>query len=77
VQAALDELRSKLGESQRIDFAELVTLGAQVKARRLSEESPAARAARKRLIDEVLHGDGPVDVAAAEEVKRLGLIAGE
>jgi hypothetical protein len=74
VQAALDELRSKLGEGQRIDFAELVTLGAQAKARCLSEESPTARAARKRLIDEVLHGDGPVDIGAAEEVKRLGLI---
>jgi hypothetical protein len=77
VQAALDELRSKLGEGERIDFAELVTLGAQAKARRLSEESPTARAARKRLIDEVLYGDSPVDdLGAAEEVKRLGLTAG-
>lgn len=77
MQAALDELRSKLGEGQKIDFAELVTLGAQAKTRRLSEESRAARAARKRLVDEVLHGDGPVDIGAAEEVKRLRLIAGE
>lgn len=77
VQAALDELRSKLGKGQKVDFAELVTLGAQVKAQRLSEESPTARAARKRLIDEVLHGDSPIDVGAAEEAKRLGLIAAE
>ena len=33
VQAALDELRAKLGEDERNDFAELVTLGAEVKAR--------------------------------------------
>jgi hypothetical protein len=74
VQAALDELRSKLGEGERIDFAELVTLGAEVKARRLSEVSPTARAARKRLIDDVLGGHSPVDISAAEEVKHLRLI---
>lgn len=42
VQAALDELRAKLGEGERIDFAELVTLGAEVKARQMATEDAAA-----------------------------------
>jgi hypothetical protein len=77
VQAALDQLRSKLGEGKRIDFAELVTLGAEVKARRLADEDEAGEAARKDLAEMVRGGSLPfqVDVEAADEVKRLGLIA--
>jgi hypothetical protein len=76
VQAALEELRAKLGEAERIDFAELVTLGAQVKTRRLADRSEEARRARREMIDWILNGNGPkVDLEAAEEVKRLGLIA--
>jgi hypothetical protein len=76
VQAALDKLRSKLGEAERIDFAELVTLGAQVKARRLADRSEEARRARREMIDWILSGNGPkVDLDAAAEVKHLGLIA--
>jgi hypothetical protein len=76
VQEALDELRSRLGEGERIDFAELVTLGAQVKARRLSADDAAARAACKRLAEMVRTRSFPyeMDVAAADEVKHLGLI---
>jgi hypothetical protein len=77
VQKALDELRSKLGGGVRIDFAELVTLGAQVKARRLSAEEAERSAALKRLAEMVRTRSFPyeLDVAAAEEVKHLGLIA--
>jgi hypothetical protein len=77
VKEALDELRAKLGEGERIDFTELVTLGAQVKARRLTADDEAARVVRKRLADMVRTGSFPyeMDVAAADEVKRLGLIA--
>lgn len=75
VQEALDELRAQLSEGERIDFAELLTLGARIKARRLQQESAQARSARERLIEEVLHGDSPVDVRAAEEVKHLRLSA--
>lgn len=76
VAAALDELRAKLGEAERIDFAELVTLGAQVKARRLADRSEEARRARREMIDWILDDDGPkVDLDAAAEVKHLGLIA--
>ncbi len=77
VREALDGLRSKLGEGTRIDFAELVTLGAEVKARGLVAEDAAADAARKSLAEEVRTGSFryQVDLEAADEVKRLGLIA--
>ena len=75
VQAALDKLRAKLGEGERIDFAELVRLGAEAKARRLVDESEEARRARREMIDWISNGNGPkVDVDAADEVKHLGLI---
>jgi hypothetical protein len=77
VQEALDELRSKLGEGERIDFAELVELGARAKARRLSADEQATTVALKRLAEMVRTRSFPyeMDVAAAEEVKHLGLIA--
>lgn len=76
VREALDELRSKLGEGEQIDFGELVVLGARLKARRLRAEDDSARAARKRLADMIRTRSLPceVDIAAAAEVKRLGLI---
>jgi hypothetical protein len=77
VQEALDELRARLN-GERIDFAELLVLGARAKARRLPEggDSEQARRARKELADWIRDGNGPmVDIAAAEEVKHLGLIA--
>lgn len=76
MQEALDELRSKLGEGERIDFAELVELGARVKARRMRSEDAATQAARKRLADMIRTRSLEIhlDVAAADEVKHLGLI---
>ena len=71
---ALDELRAKLN-GDRIDFAELVILGARAKARRLPNQSEKARKARKELAEMILTRSVPVDVRAAEEVKHLGLIA--
>ena len=77
VQVALDELRAKLGEGERIDFAELVTLGAEVKARRMATEDAAAATARGRLAEMIRTGSFryAVDVEAADQVKHLGLIA--
>jgi hypothetical protein len=75
VQEALDELRARLS-GERIDYAELVILGARAKTRRLPDRGQEARKARKQLADWILMGSGPkLDVAAADEVKRLGLIA--
>jgi hypothetical protein len=77
VQEALDELRAKLGQGETIDFAELVTLGAQVKARRLGADDTQTRAARERFAEQIRTRSLPyeMDIAAAEEVKHLGLIA--
>jgi hypothetical protein len=76
VQEALDELRAKLN-GERIDLAELVILGARAKARRLPADDADARAAAKELADMIRNRSFPfhVDVAAADEVKHLGLIA--
>jgi hypothetical protein len=76
VQEALDELRAKLGEGERIDFAELVELGARVKARRMRTEDAATEVALKRLADMIRTRSFPyeLDVAAADAVKHHGLI---
>jgi hypothetical protein len=76
VQEALDELRAVLGRG-KIDFAELTILGARAKVRDLRDSGAEARAARERLTREIREGDSGVDVAAADEVKRLGLIASD
>jgi hypothetical protein len=82
VHKALDELRAQMREApvwpreDRIDFAELVILGARAKAERLRGDSEASREARERLAEMIRTGSGPEpDIAAAEEVKHLGLIA--
>jgi hypothetical protein len=74
VQEALNALRAAQG-SDRIDFSELTVLGAQEKLRRLERDSDAARAARERLAEMIRTGEIPVDIEAADEVKRLGLVA--
>lgn len=77
VQEALDELRARLG-GERIDYGELVILGARAKARRLPDRDRRARAAREQLAEWVRTGLGPrLDIDAADTVKRIGLIAGD
>jgi hypothetical protein len=77
VQVALDELRAKLGEAERIDFAELVMLGAEAKARKLVARDEVTAKASKELAEAIRSGSlrYSVDVEAADEVKHLGLIA--
>jgi hypothetical protein len=73
VREALDELRARLN-GERIDYAELVVLGARTKARQLPDDARASREAALRLAEMVRRRSIPVDVEAAEEVKHLGLI---
>jgi hypothetical protein len=73
VHEALEELRAALGR-RRIDFGELTVLGARAKLRELRGDGPAVQAARARLLKEIREGTVELDVAAADEVKRLGLI---
>ena len=76
VQQALDELRAKLGAGERVDYSELIVLGAEAKVRRLPDDQGRARRARREIAGWIRAGGGPeVDLEAAEEVKRLGLIA--
>lgn len=75
VQEALDELRSALNGGERIDFGELLAIGARTKARRLRADQTEASTARMRMAETMRTRSIPVDVRAAEEVKCLGLIA--
>lgn len=72
VKQALDEVRAKLPEGEKIDYSELLRLGAEVKARRLDAQSKADRLALDRLIEMVRTRSIPVDLKAAEEVRRSG-----
>lgn len=74
VRAALDGLRARL-DGERIDFAELVVLGAGVKVRQLPDDVAAASQAARRLAAMVRGRSIPVDVDAAVDAKHLGLIA--
>jgi len=51
-------------------------LGAQTEARQLPDDAKAAREAAGRLAEMIRLRTVPIDVHAAEEVKRLGLITG-
>jgi hypothetical protein len=74
VREVLDELRAALGR-RKLDFGELTVLGARAKLRELREESPEVAAARAWLVREIREGTVEPDIAAADEVKYLGLIA--
>jgi hypothetical protein len=75
LQEELDCLRAEVG-SEKLDFAELVLLGAREKRRQLYRDSEVVREARERLARDILEGTyDPGEVAAADEVKTLGLIA--
>lgn len=75
VQEALDRLRAQMG-SQKLDFAELVVLGAEEKERRLQRDDEAVNEAIERLVRDILEGEhDPEEVRLADEVKTLGLIA--
>ncbi len=69
---ALNDLRVRLG-GERIDYAELVVLGARTKARQLAAEAGAGHAAAERLAKMIRERSIPIDIQAADEVKRLGL----
>jgi len=71
VEAALDELRGELGSS-RIEFGELVILGAQQKAAQLRSERNDTAARRRELAERVRRRETLVDRAAADEVRRSG-----
>lgn len=72
VQAALDELREELGDTARIEFGELVILGANEKVARLRATRSDMTARRQQLAERIRRRELPVDRIAADEVRRSG-----
>ena len=72
MRAALDELRDELGDGRKIEFSELLILGAQEKLARVRAEREDVADRRARLADRIRRRDLPVDPAAADEVRRSG-----
>jgi hypothetical protein len=71
VKAALDELRAQLGDA-RIEFGELVILGARQKLAELQAERDDAAARRRALAARVRRRDVLTDRDAADAVRRSG-----
>jgi hypothetical protein len=75
VKAALDELR-RLQGGEKVELPDLVIRGAKEKIRELKAAGESERNAREEITDWIRNGGGPaVEVAAADEVKRIGLVA--
>jgi hypothetical protein len=73
VKEALDELRQTQG-GEKIELPDLVIRGAKDKVRELKAGSATAQRARHEIAEWIRAGNGPaVDLAAADEVKRLRL----
>jgi hypothetical protein len=71
VKAALDELRDALGDA-RIEFGELVILGAHQKVAQLRADRDDTASRRRQLATRIRRRELPVDRAAADEVRRAG-----
>jgi hypothetical protein len=71
VKEALDELRGELGDG-RIEFGELVILGARQKAAQLRAERDDTASRRRQLASRIRRRNVPVDRSAADEVRRAG-----
>lgn len=71
VRAAVDELCGQLGDA-RIEFGELVILGAEQKTAQLGAARENTAARRGALAERLRRCDIPVDRTAADEVRRAG-----
>lgn len=74
VRAALDELRGELGDATRIEFGELVILGAGQKVAQLRAAREDTASRRRRLAERIRRRDIPVDREAADAVRRAGWV---
>jgi hypothetical protein len=71
VEAALDELRRELGTDD-VPLGELVVLGARAKVDALRSVREEEAQLLRELAARVRAGDVPVDLEAADEVRRSG-----
>jgi hypothetical protein len=74
VKTVLDRLRDETGEV-KLDWGELVVLGAEEKMRLIRSEKEKAASIRRIAAEEIRDGSGSGDVAAADEVKRSGWVS--
>lgn len=74
VRAVLDRLREESGEA-RLDWGELVVLGAEEKMRLIRTEREKVASIRREAAEEIRSGTGEGDVDAADEVKRSGWVS--
>ncbi len=72
VRAALDQLREELGDGKRIEFGELVILGAHQKVAQLRATRDDTTTLRRQLAERVRRREIPVECVAADEVRRAG-----
>jgi len=71
VKAALDELRGEIGDA-RIEFGELVILGAHQKVAELRAARDDTASKRRSLASRIRQRDVQMDRAAADEVRSAG-----
>jgi len=75
LRSVLDELREETGGG-RVDLGELVLLGAHEKLLRLRAAADGTASRRRSLAARIRARDLPVDVEAADEVRRSGWARG-
>lgn len=67
----LDRLREESGQV-RLDWGELVALGATAKLKDLRKDRDEAAALRRKAADQIRNGTGDTDLEAAKEVRSTG-----
>jgi len=71
VKAVLDPLREEVGQD-RLDWGELVVLGAEEKMRQIRQTRERGESLRRAEAQLIREQSGDTDVAAADQVKRTG-----
>lgn len=71
MKAVLDPLRAEVGQD-RLDWGELVVLGAEEKMRQIRSSRAQGESLRQAEAQRIREQLGDVDIAAADEVKRAG-----
>jgi hypothetical protein len=71
VKAVLDPLREEVGQD-RLDWGELVVLGAEEKMRRIRTAREQGDSLRQAEAQRIRDQRGDIDIAAADEVKQAG-----
>ena len=73
VEAALEELRRELG-TDHVELGELVILGAAAKLALIHAERDSDASLRRQLADQIRSRSLPVDIHAADHVRRSGWV---